>query len=165
MKKVLLKLLLVLAAMACFALLALGTLTALFFFPLGFVGLVAGISSGYLPLMGYALFGLITVGLCSFACFTGLIYHLDACIEAIGGVTRPFPVSMFAVTLLSVMATAGIFPAAMDEWFLPACIFADVVHIIYIIVYVHDRSRRKDLCDTSSSSSSDSPQSLPTSGS
>jgi len=165
MKKMLLKLLLVLAAIACFALLALGTLTALFLFPLGFLGFMAGFSPIDLRLMGIALFGLITVGLCSFACFTGLIYHFDACIEAIGSVTRPFPASMFAVTLLSVMATAGIFLAAMGEWFLLACIAADAVHILFIHVYLRDRKRRKVLCDTPSSSSPDSQLSSPASGS
>ena len=165
MKKMLRTALLALAAGICFSLLALGTLTALSLFLLGFIGLVAGISTIDLHLMGVALFGLITVGLCSFACFSGLVYHFDACIEAIGGVTRPFPASMFAVTLLSVTATVGIFQAAKGDWFLPACIAADAVHILFIYVYLRDRKRRKALCDAPSSSSPDSQLSSPTSGS
>lgn len=165
MKKMLRTALLALAAGICFSLLALGSVLAIMLF-FGGIFLFFGFSfSGEIPVILFNIFGLATVGICSFACFTGLSYLINLCRNAIHEDCIAIAKPLLFASLSSIAATISIFLHSSVYWFLPACIFADVVHIIYIIVYVHDRSRRKDLCDTSSSSSSDSPQSLPTSGS
>lgn len=161
MNKLLRSTLLVLAAAACFLLLAIGTLAALYLAFLGFLGFIAGFSSADVRLTGIALFGLITVGLCSVCCFGGLAYLFNGCLENLGSASYPLEKPLILMALLSVIATVcSIFMSTQGEWFLPTCIAADIVHILSIIVYLRHRKRSRP-CARSSSSSPDSPPCSP----
>lgn len=152
MRMLLLSVLLVLAAAACGILLILGTFISLLLFFLGLIGFAAGLSSADLHLTCVALFGLLTVGLCSACCFGGLCYLFNGCLDNLGQRSYGMDGLLILVSLLSVAATAAIFPATSNEWFLPVCIMADVVHIVTVIVWLRHRKRSRSCAEPSPSS-------------
>lgn len=139
MKKKLRIFLLALAAVACFALMATGSLAALFLSFIGILGFAAGLSPMDLHLLAVALFGLITVGLCSFACFAGLANLFTTCLDAISTPGAAINKRLACMTLISLAATVCIYLCTPGDWFLPACLIADVQHVLFILLYIREK--------------------------
>lgn len=166
MKKKLRAFLLALVAVACFALMAIGTLAATPLTLIGFVGLFGGLREMMWDLVSMALFGLTTVALCSVCCFGGLMYILNGCLEGISRPVCEVEKPIVIMTVISVAATVCIFLSTQmsnTDWFVAACVVADVQHILFIIGYLR-RWKRRPPCAEPSSSSPDSQPSLPSSG-
>lgn len=159
MKKRLRTFLLALAAVGCFALMAMGVLAAVPLATIGIVGLVAGLSAPEWGFAGFALFGLITVALCSVCCFGGLMHIFNGCLDGTDGTPCKTEKPIVIMTVISVAATACIFLATQmpnTDWFVAACIMADVQHILFVIGYLCRWKRRRS-CDKDSSLQRDSP--------
>ena len=166
MKKRLRAFLLALIAVGCFALMAMGVLAAFPLTMIGFIGLFGGLIEMMWDLAGMAIFGLTTVALCSLCCFGGLMYIFTACLDGIGGAPCKMEKPIVIMTVISVAVTVCIFLStqmANTDWFVAACIMADVQHALFIAGYLY-RRRRRTLCDERCSSSPDSQPSLPPSG-
>lgn len=153
MKKRLRAFLLALVAVGCFVLMAMGVLAALFLTLIGFTGLFGGLIEMLWGLAGFAVFGLATVALCSACCFGGLMYIFTACLDGIGGAPCQMEKPIVIMTVISVAATVCIFLSTQmlnTDWFVAACIMADVQHALFIAGYLYRRRRRK-LCNEASS--------------
>ncbi len=159
MKKRLRVFLLALVAVGCFALMCMGVLAAFPLTMIGFIGLFGGLIEMMWDLAGMALFGLTTVALCSLCCFGGLMYIFTACLDGIGGAPCKMEKPIVIMTVISVAVTVCIFLStqmANTDWFVAACIMADVQHTLFIASYLH-RWRRRKLCAEASSLQQDSP--------
>lgn len=152
MKKRLRAFLLALVAVGCFVLMAMGVLAAFPLTLIGGIGLCGGLIEMMWNLVGMALFGLVTVALCSVCCFGGLMYIFTACLDGIGGAPCQMEKPVVIMTVISVAATVCIFlsaPMPNSDWFVAACIMADVQHALFIAGYLYRRRRRK-LCNEAS---------------
>ena len=159
MKKRLRTFLLALVAAACFVLMAMGVLAAFPLTVIGGIGLCGGLAEMMWDLVGMALFGLTTVALCSICCFGGLMYILTGCLDGIGGTPSKMEKPIVIMTVISVAATVCIFLSTQilnTDWFVAACVMADVQHILFVIGCLRRWKRRRS-CDKDSSLQQDSP--------
>lgn len=159
MKKRLRAFLLALVAVTCFVLMCTGTLAALPLTVIGAIGFFGGLSEMMWDLAGMALFGLTTVALCGVCCFGGLMYIFTSCLDGMNGAPCKMEKPIVVMTVISVAATACIFLSTQmpnTNWFVAACVMADVQHILFAIGYLH-RWRRRQPCDEASSLQQDSP--------
>lgn len=153
MKKRFRAFLLALVAVGCFVLMCIGVLAAFPLTMIGVIGLFGGLIEMLWGVAGFAVFGLATVALCSLCCFGGLIYILTACLDGIGGAPCKMEKPIVIMTVISVAVTVCIFlsaPMPNSDWFVAACIMADVQHMLFIAGYLR-RWRRRKSCDEASS--------------
>jgi len=151
--------LLALAAVACFVLMCMGVLAAFPLTLIGAIGFCGGLSEMMWDLVGMALFGLTTVALCSVCCFGGLMYIFTGCLDGIDGTPCKMEKPIVIMTVISVAATVCIFLSTQmpnTDWFVAACVMADVQHGLFTLGYLC-RWKRRRLCDEASPLQQDSP--------
>ncbi len=157
MKKRVRALFLALVAVACFVVMCMGVLAAFPLTLMGGIALCGGLIEMMWDLAGFALFGLTTVALCSVCCFGGLMYIFLGCLDGMGGTPCEMEKPIVIMTLISVAATACIFLSTQmpdTDWFVAACVMADVQHLLFIAGYLYRRRRKS--CDKESSLQQDS---------
>lgn len=143
MKKLLRAAPLVMASCVCIVLLCIGTMAAIGLVLVGVLALLSGLAENALDLAGVALFGLVTVALTSVCCFHALMYLAEGCINALkpGGTVLDWRTIATAMAVVFVTMCQW-YAVRSDDWFVPVCVAADVLHLVLLLKHIRQRGKR-----------------------
>lgn len=130
------KLLSILAAGVCVILLVIGTLAALW---MGFLGIAVFFAAAFEALWDlalFALFCLVTVALPSVCCFAGLLFLIDRCLNRTPPARPDLERPLTLMAIVSVLIAVAMFWSAAGGAFTAVCITADVLYVLFIILYL-----------------------------
>lgn len=134
---------LVVAACVCIILLCIGTMAAIGLVLVGVCALLSGLAENAWDVAGVALFGLVTVALASVCCFHALIYLAEGCINALepGNAVPDRQATATAMAVVFVTMCQW-YAVRSDDWFVPVCVAADVLHLALLLKHFRQRGKR-----------------------